>query len=91
VFFWVLHNRPGAVWVGTQKEWDWWRSEEGGACECPELIHEGMVFNFSSTADWSWWPRDIRSVFGAEWDESGTWSVSPHSRKTAAAIGCPFV
>jgi len=81
IFFWFLCNRPGAVWVGTQETWDWWLSEEGGACEQPHLLHEGVLCNFAGRAvEWhQWWPRD----------EEGSWPVAHTCRDLAQVLGCP--
>jgi len=93
VFFWMLCNRPGAVYVGTQKEWEWWNSPEGGKGEDPFLLHEGLAMNFQpGLADWSWWPQDIQSVFGPAFDQTiGLWPVarSGSSHSLAAALGVP--
>jgi hypothetical protein len=94
VFFWMLVNRPGAVHVGTQKEWDWWNTDEWAKGYAPHLIHEGLALNFrKGVADWSWWPVDVQSVFGPEWDEdTGPWPIEPSdgAQALAKALGCPF-
>jgi hypothetical protein len=91
VFFWMLLNRPGAVWIGTQKEWDWWNDPDGGKGEAPCLLHEGLAMNFEpGMADWSWWPENIRSVFGPEFDEDiGNWPVEWSCYPIANALGVP--
>lgn len=95
VFFWMLCNRPGAVYIGTQKDWDWWNSPDGGKGEDPFLLHEGLAMNFQpGLADWSWWPQDIQSVFGPAFDQTtGLWPVaqSGGSSTLAAALGVPFL